>query len=82
MVSVHLADAEGVEIYAVQSSASDAIKWALGWMSDQDIVVLQSSDIGTTAYDVIDNRLEPRVDAFKNVEIQARADELYAERYQ
>ncbi|MDX2412598.1 MAG: hypothetical protein QNK34_11635 [Woeseiaceae bacterium] len=82
LVSVHLANAEGVEKHAVQSSASDAIKWALGWMSDEDVVVLQSSDIGTTAYDIVDNRLVPRVDAFKIEEIQARAEELYAERYQ
>ena len=47
----------GETLSAVQTGASNIQKWAAGWMENDDIVVLQSSDIGTTAYNVVSNTL-------------------------
>ena len=55
------------------------MKWAEGWMSDEDVVVLWSSDIGTTAYAVKGQELL-RQDEVSN-EIRTRARELYKSKY-
>ena len=81
LVSIHLSDAQGVELHEIESSASDFIQWSIGWMPGEDIVVLQSSDIGPRAYDIIDNKLVERPDAYKDESILNRAEELYSERY-
>ncbi|MCB2155599.1 hypothetical protein KQI84_11995 [bacterium] len=49
-VVIHLIDANGNELDAVNSGAGDFQKWALGWMWDTDEVVLCSSDIGTSLW--------------------------------
>ena len=81
LIHIHLTNSEGVELDAVYSGASDAMKWALGWMTDEDVVVLQSSDVGTRAYDILDNHLVARPEAFKDEAIRSRADELRSEKY-
>lgn len=81
LIKLHLTNKEGVELHTVNSGASDAMKWALGWMPGENIVVLQSSDVGTRAYDIVDNRLVARSDAFENKRIQARAKILKAQKY-
>lgn len=43
-------DSEGEE-KRIQTGASDRMKWALDW-HDSDTLILYSSDIGTTAYDL------------------------------
>ena len=82
LVSIHLADAQGVEVHEIESSASDYIRWSIGWMPGEDVVVLQSSDIGLRAYSIIDNKLVERPDAYKDKSISNRAEELYSERYE
>jgi len=81
LVSIYLTNAQGVELHEIESSASDFIKWSIGWMPDEDVVVLQSSDVGTRAYDIIEGRLVERPDAYKDEKISNRAEELYEERY-
>lgn len=81
LIHLHLTNKEGVELDTVYSGASDAMKWALGWMPDEDVVVLQSSDIGTRGYDIVDNRLVAKSKAFEDKRIQARAEELKSEKY-
>lgn len=81
LIHLHLTNKEGVELDTVYSGASDAMKWALGWMPDEDVVVLQSSDIGTRGYDIVDNRLVAKSEPFKDKRIQARAEELKSEKY-
>ena len=49
-LKLHLSDAAAKQVTVIQTSASDTQKWALGWMPDEDIVVLYSADIGTRAY--------------------------------
>ena len=43
-------DLEGKE-KRIQTGVSDVMKWALDW-HDSDTLILYSSDIGTTAYDI------------------------------
>jgi hypothetical protein len=81
LIHLHLTNKEGVELDTVYSGASNAMKWALGWMPDEDIVVLQSSDIGPRAYDIENNRLVAKSYPFKDKHIQARAEELKSEKY-
>ncbi len=45
-------------IDSVNSGAGDFSKWAAGWMSHADTVVLFSSDIGTSAWRIKDDRFE------------------------
>jgi len=47
----------GNSLAGLQTSVSDGQKWALGWMESGDVVVLQSSDIGTLAFNVMSNTL-------------------------
>ncbi|MGK7888186.1 MAG: hypothetical protein AB4042_02565 [Leptolyngbyaceae cyanobacterium] len=49
---LHLLDGQRQERSRLQTTASNRMKWAIGWMPDPDIVVLYSSDIGTTAWSV------------------------------
>ncbi len=56
-VKLHLLDVQGKELSQLQTGASHRMKWALGWMDDDDIVVLYSSDIGTYAYKTENNTL-------------------------
>jgi hypothetical protein len=81
LIKLHLTNKEGVELDTVYSGASDAMKWALGWMPSENVVVLQSSDIGTRAYDIVDNRLVAKSEAFENKRIQARAKILKSQKY-
>ena len=68
----------GNVLSAVQTGASDGQKWAVGWMSSGDVIVLQSSDIGTKAFNVQSNRL---VEAAITPEIEARAKALKKAKY-
>ena len=56
-IKLHLLDAQGKELSQLQTGVSHRMKWALGWMNNNDTVVLYSSDIGTYAYEVENNTL-------------------------
>ena len=68
-VVMHLTDADGKELHVYRSRAGDANKWALGWMPEEDVVILQSSDVGSMAF---------RIDHGKLVEVSPISDEMYA----
>ena len=51
-------------------------------MPNENVIVLQSSDIGPRAYDVVNAQLIERPEAYKDESILARAEELYSERYE
>ena len=59
-IKLHLLDTKGKELFQLQTSASTTMKWALGWMEKDDILILYSSDIGTNAY-TIENSMIKRV---------------------
>ena len=68
----------GITLSAVQTGVSDGQKWAIGWMEEGDVVVLQSSDIGTQAFGVISNSLSQ---VTSTPEIEARAIQLKKAKY-
>ena len=74
-----LENRNGNSLSAVQTGASDGQKWAVGWMPTGDIVVLQSSDIGTQAFTVQSNAL---VQTTITAEIEARAKQLKQAKYE
>ena len=57
-VKLHLLDTQSKELSQLQSSASHTMKWVIGWMEKNDIIVLDSSDIGTYAYEIENNTLK------------------------
>ena len=59
-VVLHVTDRAGHE-FTFQSHASDNMKWALAW-ADENTLVLYSSDMGTTAYDVAGGSISVRDD--------------------
>lgn len=68
----------GNVLSALQTSVSDGQKWAVGWMETENIIVLQSSDIGTQAYSIESNELNP-IEITPAIEI--RAAELKKAKY-
>ena len=79
IVMLHLAKKSGEELLPVRTGAGDVQKWAVGWMPEEDIVVLYSSDIGTLAYTVDDTGLV-RIAELSD-DVHGRAAELYASKY-
>jgi len=57
-VKLHLLDAQGKELSQLQSNVSQTMKWAIGWMGKDDIVIFYSSDLGTYAYKIENNTLK------------------------
>ena len=68
-VVLHLNDASGHELEVYRSRAGDANKWALGWMEGEDVVILQSYDVGSMAFQIENNVL---------MEIPTLSDEMIA----
>src|SRR5690606_22361907 len=58
-VVLHLRDAAGNALDSHVTRASHVMKWAVGWMPTEDIVIHQSSDIGNRAFAVREDRLVP-----------------------
>ena len=79
-VMIHLTDATGTGLFQVyRSRAGDVMKWALGWMENEDIVILQSSDLGSMAFRIENDRLV-EIDPISD-EMFDRAETLKAEKY-
>ncbi|KAA9338211.1 hypothetical protein F0P96_05025 [Hymenobacter busanensis] len=51
-----LYDKEGKEITKLQTGASNNMKWAVGWYSNKDTIIVNSKDIGTHAYHLTDKK--------------------------
>ena len=79
-VVIHLTNAAETELLDVhRSRAGDVMKWAPGWMPNEDIVILQSSDVGSMAFRIENDSLveiTPISD-----EMSARAEILKAKKY-
>ena len=73
-----LMDGTGSTLSAMQTGASDGRKWAVGWMGTGEVVVLQSSDIGTQAFNVLSNELKQ---VALTPEIEARSMQLKVAKY-
>ena len=78
-LQLHLADAGGRELHVLQTGASNTMKWALGWMPEKDVVVLYSSDIGTTAYELTPEGRLRQVNATDQIVV--RGKQLNGQKY-
>lgn len=73
-----LENRNGNVLSALQTSVSDGQKWAVGWMETENVIVLQSGDIGTQAYTIESNELN-HIEITPAIEI--RAAELKKAKY-
>jgi hypothetical protein len=78
-VRLVLTDPEGRTLSALQTTASHVHKWAVGWMESEDVVVLQSSDVGDSAYAVSTNHVLFEVPI--TAQMHARANLLKTQKY-
>lgn len=76
-VIIHVYDEEE-KLFDFNSRAGDAQKWALGWITKGDTIVLQTSDIGDRAW-IIDTSGPVEIEMTN--ELHLRAKELNAEKY-
>ena len=76
---IHLYNYDKQEIDKYQTGASDRMKWALGWLKEDDIIVMYSSDIGILAWKIENNKLL-FIDMI-NDKIKKRGIELKAKKY-
>ena len=76
---IHLNDGSGKELHVYRSRAGDANKWALGWMPEKDVAILQSSDVGAMAFRIDEKRLLEI--SHISDEMSSRAKVLKAEKY-
>lgn len=78
-VVINLYDINSKLLQTFNTGAGDLNKWAIDWMPEQDIIVMNSSDIGTYAWVIKDNI------NFKSIKvtkvIDDRANEIKIKKY-
>lgn len=79
-VAFDITDSTGARLHHVQSGASDRMKWAIGWFNDST-VILYSSDIGTRAWKLNDDKSSDEVPYPLPPELIAFGDRLKSEKY-
>ena len=79
-VAFDITDSSGTSLHHVQSSASDGMKWAIGWFDDFTIV-LQSRDIGPRAWKLHGDQTITEIPSPWSAELTEFADRLLAEKY-
>lgn len=80
-IAFDITDVAGGRLHHVQTSASDRMKWALGWYDDAT-VVLYSSDIGTYAWRLTENGTIVEMTHPLPAEVAACGDRLKAGKYE
>ena len=55
-IIIRLSDKNNRKLADINTGAGDAQKWAIGWTSSGDTIVLQSSDIGNKAWVIKNNK--------------------------
>ncbi|REK18613.1 MAG: hypothetical protein DWQ42_19545 [Planctomycetota bacterium] len=79
-IAFEVTDAAGNPLHQVQSNANDRMKWALGWY-DNDTIVLASSDVGTSAWQLTANGSISQLPDSLPAEITAHAQRLTDAKY-
>jgi hypothetical protein len=77
-VLIHIYTPGKIELMQIHSKAGDVNKWALGWTTSGDTIVLQSSDIGNKAWTLIADTLSVIT---LTPALNHRAGELYSAKY-
>lgn len=78
IIMLSVSKPNGTQIDQVSTGASNNMKWAIGWLDD-DTIVLYSSDIGTYAYQIKDENSLVKLPLTD--EIIKRGEELKTEKY-
>jgi hypothetical protein len=77
-VIIHLYASTGQLLSDLNTGAGDFSKWAIGWDSATDLIVVFSSDIGNAAYEIKNGKLNP---VALTDELNKRALELKHQKY-
>jgi len=77
-VMIHLRDRKNNKLAELNTRAGDASKWTIGWTEIGDTIVLQSSDIGNTAWILNENKPNQ---IKMTAELNERAEFLNSEKY-
>ena len=77
-VIIRILDKNNHELAEINTGAGDAQKWAVGWTSSGDTIILQSSDIGNKAW-VIKNGKPIQINMSKD--LNKRAEWLKSLKY-
>ena len=77
-VNVNLYDRNGKMLSQLYTKAGDFNKWAINWNSENDTLILNSSDIGNSAWKISKNSfVEIKLDKQLNLE----AEKIFKEKY-
>ncbi len=77
-VMAHLYDQNQQKVTTWNTRVGDAQKWSLGWTKYGDTIILQSSDIGTKAWQIVNNKV---LELSINKELDTRAEQLKHKKY-
>ena len=78
IIIIRLSDKNNRKLADINTGAGDAQKWAVGWTSSGDTIVLQSSDIGNKAW-IINNGKPVQINMTK--QLNQRAEWLKSLKY-
>src|SRR5689334_8833222 len=59
LVMIHVADSAGHELTTIDTRAGDAMKWSVNWSVVGDTILLQSSDIGSRKWVMVNGEAQP-----------------------
>lgn len=74
IVLITLYSKEGIKLSELNTHASDFSKWAVGWDTFNDTLILNSRDIGVLAWHIKQNAFE---EVFVSEAIQNRATDIF-----
>ncbi|MFM9984180.1 MAG: hypothetical protein ACKVOK_03060 [Flavobacteriales bacterium] len=74
IVLIKLYSREGIKLSELNTQASDFSKWAVGWDTFNDTLILNSRDIGVLAWKIEQNEFK---EVFASEAIQNRAAEIF-----
>ncbi len=78
IVLITLYSREGIKLRELNTHASDFSKWAVGWDTFNDTLILNSSDIGILAWKIEQNNFEG---VFVSEAIKNRAAEIFTTKW-
>jgi hypothetical protein len=78
-ILITLYDKDLKEITTLQTGASDYMKWAVDWYPNKDTIILNSADIGTSAYHLTDKKRLDTITVTKD--INAAAEMIFQKKY-
>lgn len=78
IILITVTELERNEFSTLDTRASNNMKWAVGWAQDQDVIILNSKDIGIYAWEFDNHTFQ---DMEINSDIQKQAENLFEQKY-